>query len=178
LVFDDRDGLDRVRTMSADDVDLVFAWRNDPAVRTSMFSTGAVALDEHRRWFDAASADPRRWLLLFESDGVPRGFVDFAVGRHPRVADWGFYAAPDAPPGTGRRLGRTALAHAFGPLGLHKVCGDVLAGNPRSIALHRKLGFVHEGTRVEHHFDGQRFQDVVCFGLLDHQWHPSESTLT
>lgn len=160
----------RVRPLVEADLPQVLTWRNDAVVRAAMFSAGLVQPEEHQCWFDANSREAGRTLLIYEADGQARGFVSFATSRHPRVADWGFYAAPGAPRGTGRALGRAALDHAFGALGLHKVCGEVLESNPRSIALHRALGFVQEGTRAGHHFDGTRFQAVFCFGLLARQW--------
>ena len=164
----------RVRPMVESDLPQLLAWRNDEAVRAAMFSAGLVQPEEHLRWFEAAAREGLT-LLIFEAEGEPRGFVRFALGRHPRVADWGFYAAPGAPRGTGRALGRAALDLAFGPLGLHKICGEVLESNPRSVALHRALGFVQEGKRAEHHFDGSRFQAVLCFGLLARQWYDPDA---
>ena len=165
----------RVRPMLEADLPQVLAWRNEAVVRAAMFSTGLVQPEEHRRWFEAAAREAGRTLLIFEAEGEARGFVGFALCRHPRVADWGFYAAPGAPRGTGHALGRAALEHAFGALGLHKVCGEVLESNPRSVVLHRALGFVQEGTRAEHHFDGTRFQAVFCFGLLARQWNAPDA---
>jgi RimJ/RimL family protein N-acetyltransferase len=86
------------------------------------------------------------------------------------VADWGFYLAPDAPKGSGRELGKQALDYAFTQLGLHKVCGQALGFNKRSIAFHTALGFTEEGCLREQHFNDGKFHDVVCFGLLSHEW--------
>jgi len=37
------------------------------------------------------------------------------------------------------------LAHAFGPLGLHRVSLEVFAFNARAIHVYEKVGFRHEG---------------------------------
>lgn len=162
--------LTRIRPLIEADLVTVLAWRNHPDVRHSMFSSAEIALDDHRRWFENSSRDPRRHLLVFEHRGVPSGFVSFIVGSHPKVADWGFYTAPGAPRGTGRAMGQHALALAFDVLALHKVCGQALEHNERSIGFHRALGFQQEGLLREHHFDGQAYRAVICFGLLAHEW--------
>jgi RimJ/RimL family protein N-acetyltransferase len=86
------------------------------------------------------------------------------------MADWGFYRAPEAPNGSGLRMGRAALDWAFETLSLHKLCGQVIADNPRSLAFHRKLGFQLEGVLREQYHDGTHYFDVHCFGLLRHEW--------
>jgi len=54
-----------------------------------------------------------------------------------------------APNARGQGLGiealRLVLAHAFGPLGLHRVSLEVFAFNARAIHVYEKVGFRHEG---------------------------------
>jgi UDP-4-amino-4,6-dideoxy-N-acetyl-beta-L-altrosamine N-acetyltransferase len=150
-----------IRPLEPEDLATILAWRNDPATRAAMFTRHAITPQEHGAWFACAPRD--RHLLLYEEGGVPRGFAHLTGAR---VAEWGFYAAPGAPKGTGTRLGRAALAHAFGPLGLHKVTGEVIEGNAPSLTLHRKMGFTHEGTRRAQHWDGAAWRDVALFGLI------------
>ncbi|NWB91929.1 UDP-4-amino-4,6-dideoxy-N-acetyl-beta-L-altrosamine N-acetyltransferase [Pseudomonas agarici] len=152
--------------MTREDLERVLSWRNHQEVRRYMYTQHEISLVEHTRWFERVSLDASRHLLIFENDVVPLGFVNIhqiAVGG---VADWGFYTAPDAPQGTGRQLGQAALHYAFGQAGLHKICGQAIAHNERSIKFHLNLGFQQEGTLREQHFDGERYHDVVCFGLL------------
>jgi RimJ/RimL family protein N-acetyltransferase len=99
--------------------------------------------------------------------------VNFNETGNGGIADWGFYAAPAAPKGSGRQLGHAALSHAFTQLKLHKVCGEALAYNQRSIQFHQSLGFQQEGTFRDQHFDGERYHHVICFGLLSYEWQPS-----
>ena len=155
--------------MGSDDLAIVLAWRNHPEVRRHMFHPDEIPLGEHQRWFERESADPRVHLLVLEVDGIARGFAKLRDSGQ-RVADWGFYVAPDAQRGTGRLLGRETLAHAFIELRLHKVCGQVLARNERSLRFHEHQGFAREGVLRQQHFDGQAYQDVVCFGLLASEW--------
>lgn len=155
--------------MTEADLALVLAWRNHPDVRRFMFTRDEIAPDDHRRWFERQSRGPGRHLLVYEIDAVPTGFVAFTADASG-VFDWGFYVAPGSARGTGRGLGATALDHAFGSLGAHKVYGEVLSDNLRSIRFHEGLGFRREGLLREHHFDGARYHDVACFGLLRDEW--------
>lgn len=122
-----------VRPMLHADLERVLAWRNHPEVQRYMYTRHGITLDEHQRWFERSLQDPRRYLLIFELGGQPLGFVNFSELSGDGIADWGFYAAPDAPKGSGRRLGRAALDHAFTQLKFHKVCGQALAYNVGSI---------------------------------------------
>jgi UDP-4-amino-4,6-dideoxy-N-acetyl-beta-L-altrosamine N-acetyltransferase len=163
-------GTDCLRPMTGSDLALVRAWRNSPSVRQVMFSRHEIGADEHARWFEQASRDATRRLLILERDSVPLGHVNFSGVAPGGVADWGFYAAPGAPRGTGRTLGRLALRLAFVGEGLHKVCGRVLADNEDSLRMHRALGFHEEGVLREQHRRDEAYLDIHCFGLLAREW--------
>ena len=114
-----------MRRMTSDDLDMVRGWRNHIEVRRYMYTQHEIGADEHLRWFERASTDPRKHLLVFESEREPCGFVSFSL-ISATVADWGFYLAPDAPKGSGLQLGQAALTYAFHEQAWHKVCGHVL----------------------------------------------------
>lgn len=163
---------DHIRVMTADDLHLVLTWRNHPDIRRYMYAQHEIPLSEHQRWFEQASQNPHKHLLIYTVEESPMGFIQLSQLNSTPVADWGFYAAPDAPKGSGRRLGRAALKHAFEHLGLHKICGQALAYNVPSIRLHLALGFQQEGLLRDQHYDGQTYHDVLCFGLLTSEWQP------
>jgi UDP-4-amino-4,6-dideoxy-N-acetyl-beta-L-altrosamine N-acetyltransferase len=162
----------RVRAMTERDLGTVLAWRNDLEVRRYMYTQHMISMEEHQRWFERAAREPARHLLVFEDEHGPAGFVNFHAPGQGRIAEWGFYLAPNAPKGTGRRLGRAALEYGFSTAGFHKVCGEALAFNERSIRFHLNLGFQQEGVLRDQHFDGQTYHAVVRFGLLHHEWIP------
>ncbi len=156
--------------MSENDLELVLSWRNHPQVRRYMYTQHEISLEEHTRWFDRAKQDSERHLLIFEPGSTPLGFINIHQIAPGGIADWGFYVAPDAPKGTGRSLGNAALQFAFKTLTLHKLCGQALAFNERSIRFHLGQGFQQEGVLRQQHFDGQQYHDVICFGLLASDW--------
>ena len=160
-----------LRPMTEADLEQVLEWRNHFEVRRYMYTTHEISLEEHRNWFAGVSKNPAVNLMIYEHLDQALGYVNITRVRCHEVADWGFYVAPDAPKGTGRSLGKQALSYAFTELGLHKVCGQALGFNYRSIAFHKALGFLEEGRLRDQHFDGTAFHDVVCFGLLKYEWH-------
>jgi UDP-4-amino-4,6-dideoxy-N-acetyl-beta-L-altrosamine N-acetyltransferase len=161
-----------IRLMRSTDLDLVLAWRNHPDVRRYMFTKHEITMEEHLRWFEHSAQDKEKYLLIYEPYANPVGFIQFSKLPGSAVADWGFYAAPDAAKGSGRQLGLGALDYAFCHLNLHKVCGQALAFNEPSIRFHRALGFHQEGLIRDQHFDSQQYHDVLCFGLLRSEWQP------
>lgn len=155
--------------MTNDDLDRVLEWRNHPDVAKQMLRTETISADEHLTWFNHCQTTQDRHLLIFERNG-PSGFVQFNSIPGSDVAEWGFYVAPGAPKGTGTQLGITALNHAFNSLCLHKVFGQVLSSNTRSIYLHKRLGFSPEGILREHQLRDQEHFDIHCYGLLHDEW--------
>ncbi|WP_339868271.1 UDP-4-amino-4,6-dideoxy-N-acetyl-beta-L-altrosamine N-acetyltransferase [Pseudohongiella nitratireducens] len=158
------------RVMTKADLELVLQWRNHPEIRRYMYTTHEITPEEHALWYSKASVDPKKHLLIYESNNEPLGFVNIAQVNDGGVAEWGFYVSPDAGEGTGRGLGDAALNYAFSTLRLHKLCGQALATNERSIRFHERLGFQHEGRLRNQHFDGRTYIDVICFGLMSAEY--------
>jgi UDP-4-amino-4,6-dideoxy-N-acetyl-beta-L-altrosamine N-acetyltransferase len=167
------DTVGQLREMVTDDIGQVLSWRNHLEIRRYMFTRHPISLDEHREWFASASQDHRRKLLIYLLNEKPMGFVQFSGLDDSAVADWGFYAAPNAPKGTGSGLGRAAMQYAFDVLKLHKVCAKVLAFNHSSILFHKKLLFQQEGVLRDQFFDGEAYHHVISLGLLQQEWRQS-----
>jgi UDP-4-amino-4,6-dideoxy-N-acetyl-beta-L-altrosamine N-acetyltransferase len=162
----------RLRALEEADLETVRGWRNHPDVRSYMYTSREIREAEHQAWFERIRHDDSRHPLIFEIEENPVGFVQFSIvdtmaGR----AEWGFYLAPTAPRGSGVKLGESALTHAFDYLALHKICGEALVFNERSICFHERLGFTREAMLRDHHFDGEKYHDVAGFGLLATEWN-------
>lgn len=156
--------------MTREDLELVLQWRNHIDIRRFMLTQHEIKLEEHTRWFGKVSADPTRKLMIVEEGQQPLGFVQFSSVSDDGVSDWGFYVRPDAPKGSGRKLGTMALNFAFDSWNLHKVCGQAIVENVASIAFHQRLGFVKEGVLREQSKVAGKHSDLVCFGLLKSEW--------
>ena len=167
----------QIRAVTEDDLPMVLSWRNHPYVRNFMFTQREIGLEEHRGWFAKASLDTSRRLLIVEDGKQPIGYVQFNQVADGGIANWGFYARPDAPKGTGRKLGVMALNHAFSSLKLHKVCGQALARNQSSIVFHQRLGFILEGVLRDQQIIDGAYHSLHCFGLLATEWWPEKTIL-
>ena len=149
---------------------MVLAWRNHPAVRGFMLTQHEISLEEHHQWFARVKLDKTRQQLIVMDGTAPLGFVQFNSVSQGGIADWGFYVRPGAPKGSGTMLGQAALMHGFHIFGLHKVCGQAIESNSASIAFHQKMGFQEEGRLRDQQRMGDRYQTLVCFGLLAKEW--------
>jgi len=159
-----------IRTVTNEDLSMLLAWRNHPDVRSFMLTQHEIGVDEHRNWFARASQDPTRSLLIVEDDRQPVGYVQLNNVSPGGIADWGFYARPGAPRGSGRKLGISTLKYAFEDLELHKVCGQAIESNHASISFHRRLGFSQEGVLRDQHRINGIYRTLICFGLLEDEW--------
>ena len=163
-----RDG--RLRPMITSDLENILKLRNHPKIRQYMLSQHEISIEEHSSWFKSVSNDRNVMLYVFDLDELCIGFVQFKRTNHCGVVDWGFYVAPDAPRGTGKKLGNAALHQAFEIEGFRKVCGQALKCNKPSHQFHKSLGFVQEGILRYDHLRGGKYQELVCFGLLSNKW--------
>lgn len=159
----------QLRPMTEADLASVLRWRNHPDIRRFMFIRHEISPQEHSRWFHKVLQDSSRHLLIFQPEDTALGFVQISCNGD-NLADWGFYLAPEAPRGTGSALGKSALAYAFSTLKQHKLCGEALGFNDKSIRFHLKLGFTQEGVLRQQHFDGEQYHDIYRFGLLASEW--------
>lgn len=156
--------------MRESDLEKVLGWRNHPDVRKCMLSQHEITVAEHRAWFERYAKDATRALLVVEENDLAIGCVLFSNVSCEGTADWSFYADPDSPAGTGRKVCEAALDFAFRELQIYKVAGQVLDFNKRSIRTHLRLGFRQEGFLRGHYLLDGKHLGVVVFGLLSVEW--------
>lgn len=154
------------------DLELILPWRNAPAERRATYSHHEITLGEHLDWFGRTQKNPtRRCYLYHDASGIPQGVVNFTdLNVAQGTAFWGFYARPEAPFGSGQQILVAALDLAFGDLRLHKLSGEVLADNTKSLYLHKQVGFTEEGRFREQHCNGKCRIDIIRLGLLAQEW--------
>jgi UDP-4-amino-4,6-dideoxy-N-acetyl-beta-L-altrosamine N-acetyltransferase len=140
-----------LRGVRDDDLPAMRRWRNHPRVRAASFTTHEIGAAEHARWWAAVRADPTRRVLVYDHEGAAAGVVAYTDLSH-ESASWGFYLDLDGLERSGAvlrawtGLERAAIDHAFGPLGLTVLRGEVLADNEPVRSLHRRFGFAEIRT--------------------------------
>lgn len=160
-----------LRPIRDDEIELMRSWRNAPDVRSKMYTRHEISQAEHQSWWTDTKARSDRQYFMYEHAGTPLGIVGFTmIDTTSRNCAWAFYAAPDAPRGTGSRMEFLALEHVFGHLQLHKLYCEVLATNQAVVRLHQKFGFTIEGTLRDQHRMDDGFVDVIRLGLLAMEW--------
>ena len=159
-----------IRAITEQDLEQILQWRNDARTRKFMFNQEPIEVHAHKAWSRKVKACDQKFVGIVEAAGLTLGFVQFETNKTSTVADWGFYKNPDVPRGAGMLIGICALNHAFHTMGLQKVCARVLDFNLPSIAMHKRLGFVQEGLLRAQHRLGDLSYDVICYGLLSHEW--------
>lgn len=162
-----------LRPLTEQDLSIVRTWRNSPEVRRNMYTKHEITEAEHKAWFQRMTFDvASRWFVHEDASGQPDGVVYFTQ-LHPSNASafWGFYAAPNALPGTGTRMGLNALDTAFTLLKLHKLNAEAIVSNEASLRFQKKLGFKEEGVFRDFYYDGDHYSDVVRLGILASEWY-------
>lgn len=162
---------DLLRAVTADDLAMMREWRNAPSVRQMMYTQHEITAEEHAAWWASQSARTDCRHLIFSTEQGYMGVVAFSeISAHHGTAVWAFYARPDAPKGTGRRMEAAALHYAFDTLGLRKLMCEILAYNRRVVALHKEHGFCIEGLfRAQMVIAGEA-QDVIRLALFSDRW--------
>src|SRR4029079_16896771 len=104
-------------------------------------------------------------------DGEPFGTVNTRIDARRFSFDYGISLGREH---WGHGYGDEAVIlvgrYMFGELRLHKMHAYVYAFNQRSLAMHRKLGFVEEGTLREGQFTDGRFWDIHIFGMTSEEY--------
>jgi ribosomal-protein-serine acetyltransferase len=119
-------------------------------------------------------ADEGMQLGLVDEHGAIAGTIGFhRFDWQNRATTIGYWLSADR---QGRGLMtaavRALLDYAFGERGLHRVEISAAVGNARSRAIPARLGFREEGVRRDAERHGDRYLDLVVYGLLDSDPRP------
>ena len=71
---------------------------------------------------------------------------------------------------------RAVLAYAFDSLALNRVTAQHFLRNPASGCVMQKIGMTREGHLRAHIKKWDKFEDVICYGILQSQYADSAST--
>ena len=162
-----------LRDVVPSDSEMLLAWRNLPEVSKYMYTDHEITRAEHDEWFARVLNDltKRFWILMV--DGADVGLVNVTdIDLHNSRCTWAFYIAETAQ--RGRGVGAFAefevLRYVFEELRLNRLWCEVLDFNTSAQKMHRRFGFVHEGTRRQHIMKDGEYHDVEVFSILKEEW--------
>jgi UDP-2,4-diacetamido-2,4,6-trideoxy-beta-L-altropyranose hydrolase len=132
-----------LRRATAEDSEMVWLWRNDPATREVSRSTAPVAWPDHARWYERTLAGADRQLFMAEEAARPVGLVRFDALERPDTYEVSINIAPDARAGgIGKAVLSAGCSHWLelqGPVRLEAAIRD---RNEASRRIFQSLGFV------------------------------------
>jgi len=107
-------------------------------------------------------------------DGVYAGGIGLRVDGFRWDSEIGYWIG-SAWEGRGlvTRACRALIGHAFTEIGVHRVTIRAAPRNRRSRAIPERLGFTQEGVLREAGKTSVGYEDLVVYGLLEKEWHPS-----
>jgi UDP-4-amino-4,6-dideoxy-N-acetyl-beta-L-altrosamine N-acetyltransferase len=165
--------LDFLDITDIDDVMSVLKIRNEPAIRNNMYTDHVIQPDEHLGWirYLKTSRDAIFFAVRYEGQIVGGVGLSSINTLHKR-ADWAFYLSEKCQGmGLGSALEKQFLDMAFSEYDLEKINCEVISFNKKVVDMHKRFGFVVEGTRRNHVVrDGDKY-DVILLGITKDEWH-------
>ena len=152
--------------------------RNEPSVRTVMYTDHVIGVNEHLRWLNQLKQDETQIVFAIVEGGKVLGAASVVnIDKLHEKADWGFYLTAQERGGLGSAVELALVDFAFGELGLSKLNCEVLEGNDRMLQLQRKFHFEEEGFRKSNIIkDGKRI-GVHFLGLQKAVWLENRAEL-
>jgi ribosomal-protein-serine acetyltransferase len=138
-----------------------------PATRSPADSLEFIRLTRRQQ-----AADDGEQLAIAGADGAIVGIVGFHRIDWPnRATTIGYWLGADHQGrGVMTEAVRALVDRAFGVRELHRVEISAAVGNARSRAIPERLGFREEGVRRDAERHGERYLDLVVYGMLAPDW--------
>lgn len=142
----------------------VLRWRNHPDIRSRMFSSHEISLEEHIAFLNRLKSDP---ASLYWKVG-DKGVISLKrVDRKNGNAYLGIYKNPDdTGKDSAKYLMKVLLNTTFDQLNLHTLKLEVFSDNPRAVNFYNKCGFNQEGRLREFiKRDDKLWADLILMGI-------------
>lgn len=160
------------KPIEREDLERVLAWRNRFSVRNAALNDHEITWEEHVAWFEKESLDATRQTYVYIEQGAPLGMMTYLeFEERDQHLKWSFYLTSDElPRGTGTRMCARFLEKVFAEMPIRKVYATVIMNNPKSLKLHKRLGFEQEGLLREYLLRGEERLDVKILSVTRERW--------
>jgi RimJ/RimL family protein N-acetyltransferase len=166
-----------LRPVEITDASIIQGWHNDPELRR-LARSGELPVTQQKEEADIEAAsdsqDEVYLMVVKKSDNKSIGFIRIN-GITSSTGDVWLRMIIGDKHAWGKQYAREALQNVLEWLFLerhiHRVTLETYATHRRAIRFFEKIGFQREGLRREAHFEGGSYHDIVCFGLLEHEFN-------
>lgn len=161
-----------LRLLGREDLPRALLWFNDPEVRVHITRQLPLGEAEEEAWFATRNNKPGGdyvFAIVLNDGNRHIGNIGLhSIDWIDSHATFGIVIGETEyqEKGVGTEAARLVLDYALNELGLHRVNSRVIETNVRSLALHRKLGFVQEGRQRQVVFQRGRRADMILFGMF------------
>ena len=163
-----------LRPLGPGHADALWADLQDPEGRRLTGTHRTFTYEETAAYCASRADQTDRITLAIEDAGTAAWLGEVVLMDHDEPNRSAGLRIALAPAARGRGLGsaalRLVLAHAFGPLGLHRVSLEVFDFNTRAIRAYEKVGFRHEGRMRDALWWDGRPHDTLLMAALAPEW--------
>lgn len=165
-----------LRPLHEGDIDVIVAYRNDPAVAALQDWDLPVSREQVQRhvetqsaWTDITSGAPRQ--IGIERDGELVGDLYVGLDEHGGVAEIGFTLRADQQgKGYAFEAASAVVADLVERHGCHRIYGQLSPENVRSARLLEKLGMHVESLAPKSYWCRGAWDDNLVYAMSDGDW--------
>lgn len=145
-----------LRAAAEEDVDLLFAWANEPLVRQNAFSTKEILYEEHKTWFGRILNDKNSTQYLYVYAGEAIGQIRIQIDG--QIAEISYsVCAQKRGQGHGKRMLQLLCEKVKQEFpDVKRLVGQVKPDNIASQAAFRNAGFLEKAVVYEQVLDVDR----------------------
>lgn len=165
-----------LRPLREGDIDVIVAYRNDPAVAELQdwdLPVSRERVERHVReqseWIDIVPGEPRQ--IGIDHDGELVGDLYVSLDEHGGVAEIGFTLRADQQgKGYAYEAASAVVADLVERLGCHRIFGQLSPENARSARLLEKLGMHVESLAPKSYWCRGAWDDNLVYAMSDADW--------
>ncbi|XLQ19611.1 MAG: GNAT family N-acetyltransferase [Candidatus Moraniibacteriota bacterium] len=162
-----------LRAVSVEDAMVFILWMNDPEVTKFLVRSKPITLTMEKEWIESVGKSDSEIVFTIEAIDGRKPVVIGSIGLHKidwlnRSATFGIVIGDKKywSNGYGTEAAELLIKYGFNSLNLHRIESAAYAFNKRSVALHKKLGFMEEGISRKAIYKNGKYHDVANFGFL------------